>query len=281
MAVLKPVEVWGLCGEVGALREKANISKTLILSFLAGAFIALGGLLMITVIAGLPASFGTLSKFVGGALFPIGLILVIFFGADLFTGNCLYYVAGLAQGKMGVRGVLKSGLLSYVGNFLGAIFIGYLAVSSGILTSEPWLSCIKKIAFVKSNLDFTQAFWRGVGCNWLVCLACWLALASDQAAGKILGIWVSIMAFVTMGFEHCIANMFFIPAGLIVGADITWQHFLLNNLLPVTLGNIVGGCIFVGTAGALTHGEVHPYPSLAGILSYIPRIATTIFNIFK
>lgn len=278
MAVLKPVEVWDLCGEVGALREKANISKTLILSFLAGAFIALGGLLMITVIAGLPSSFGTFSKFIGGALFPIGLILVIFFGADLFTGNCLYYVAGLAQGKMRFRGVLKSGLLSYVGNFLGAIFIGYLATASGILTTEPWLSCIRKIAFVKSNLDFTQAFWRGVGCNWLVCLACWMALASDQMGGKILGIWVSIMAFVTMGFEHSIANMFFIPTGIIAGATITWQHFLLNNLLPVTLGNIVGGCFFVGTASALTHGGIHLYPSIVRILSHIPRIATTLFK---
>ncbi|SHE93043.1 formate/nitrite transporter [Desulfofundulus australicus DSM 11792] len=257
MAVLKPAEVLESCGNVGAMRARTGFLKTLMLAFLAGAYIAFGALLMVTVVAGLPQeSFGTLTKFIGGALFPIGLILVILGGADLFTGDVMYNTVGLLESKMSVNELWRNWFLAYAGNFLGAIFVVYLAMSSGFLSTEPWLSWIQKTAVTKTSLTFEQAFWRGVGCNWLVCLACWLAMASDHAAGKVLGIWLPIMAFVTMGFEHSIANMFFIPAGIWAGAPVTWNQFWLDNQLPVVLGNIVGGGLFVGAIYAFCYGNL-------------------------
>ncbi|SHJ75369.1 formate/nitrite transporter family protein [Desulfofundulus thermosubterraneus] len=257
MGVLKPAEILESCGNVGAMRARTAVPKTLMLAFLAGAYIAFGALLMVTVVAGLPQeSFGTLIKFIGGALFPIGLIMVILGGADLFTGDVMYNTVGLIQGKMGAGDLFRNWFLAYAGNFLGAVFVVYLAMASGFLSAEPWLGWIQKIAVTKTSLTFEQAFWRGVGCNWLVCMACWLAMASDHAAGKVLGIWVPIMAFVTMGFEHSIANMFFIPAGIWAGAPVTWIQFWINNQLPVTLGNIVGGGLFVGVIYAFCYGNL-------------------------
>jgi len=262
MAVLTSSELVDACTNIGSSRGKTGVLKTLMLAFLGGAFIGFGGLLMATVVAGLPKTIGTISKFVGGALFPVGLILVILGGADLFTGNWLYYVAGLTNRKLNTGSFVKSSVLSFVGNLLGAMFIAYIAIASGLLSVQPWLGWIQKLAVAKTQLPFAQAFWRGVGCNWLVCLACWMALASDQVTGKILGIWVSVMAFVTMGFEHSIANMFFIPAGMWLGAHVTWMQFWLNNELPVTLGNIVGGGLFVGLIFVLCHGDQGWIPRL-------------------
>jgi formate/nitrite transporter len=122
----------------------------------------------------------------------------------------------------------------------------FLATLSGLVTGEPYLSSVRAIAEGKVNMSWMAVFWRGVGCNWLVCLAVWLAVASDDITGKIWGIWFPIMAFVALGFEHSIANMFFIPTGIFNGANVTWGQFIFNNLIPATIGNIVGGAFFVG-----------------------------------
>ncbi len=270
MAVAKPMDILDACGEIGATRGKTEVVKTMLLSFLAGAYIALGGLLMASVVAGLPKSFGTMTKLVGGALFPVGLMLVVIGGADLFTGNCLYLLIGLVKGRLTPGNMCKSAVLSYLGNLLGSLFVAYLAIASGIFSTEPWMGWIQSLAVAKVQISFSQAFWRGIGCNWLVCMALWLALSSDQLSGKILGIWVSVMAFVTMGFEHSIANMFFIPAGIWVGAHVTWAQFWINNELPVTLGNIVGGGVFVGLIMALCHRKEALLPRL-----YLQNIRTS------
>ncbi|WP_347488904.1 formate/nitrite transporter family protein [Desulfoscipio sp. XC116] len=257
MSVAKPAQILEEAGNIGILRAQTPIAQTLSLSFLAGAYIAFGAMLMITVVAGLPPDiFGTLAKFIGGALFPIGLIMVIIGGADLFTGDILYGTVGAVQRKISVPSVAKNWLYSYVGNLFGALFIAYfMSVATGLFTVDPWLNWIQKTALAKTNLSFYEAFWRGVGCNWLVCLACWLAIASDNVIGKIAGIWFLIMAFVTMGFEHSIANMFFIPLGIFTGAPVSWTQFWLNNELPVTLGNIVGGSLFCGVAYLISYGK--------------------------
>lgn len=248
MAMLKPPQILEAVGDIGKQKANSGVIQTLFLAFLAGA-IAFGGMLMVTVVAGLPESFGTLAKFIGGALFPVGLIMIIIGGGDLFTGNCLYNTVAVAQRKITINQLLRSWVLSYAGNFMGAIFVlVFMGFATGLFTIDPWLSWMQNVAVAKTSHSFSEAFFLGIGCNWLVCLACWLAVASDNVLGKVVGIWFAIMAFVTMGFEHSIANMFFIPGGILAGAPVTWAQFWLANELPVTLGNIVGGALFCGMA---------------------------------
>jgi len=245
----KPSQILESVGNTGKSKANAGLVQTLFLAFLAGAYISFGAMLMVTVVAGLPENLGTLSKFIGGALFPVGLIMIVIGGGDLFTGNCLYNTVAVAQRKMTGSQLVRNWVLSFSGNFFGAIFVVvFMGFATGFLATEPWVNWLRDIAVTKTNLTFSEAFWRGVGCNWLVCLACWLAVASKNVFGKVMGIWFPIMAFVTMGFEHCIANMFFIPSGIIAGAPVSWAQFWLANQLPVTLGNIVGGALFCGIA---------------------------------
>jgi len=151
---------------------------------------------------------------------------------------------------------MRNWVFSYIGNFLGSLFVAFfLTYLTGLVAKEPWLSTTTGIAEVKVNQNFGQLFLKGIGCNWLVCLAVWMAVASDDIASKIWSVWFPIMAFVTLGFEHSIANMFFIPAGIFQGADVTWGQFFITNLIPVTLGNIVGGAFFVGVIYWFIYGR--------------------------
>ncbi|HPW17120.1 MAG TPA: formate/nitrite transporter family protein, partial [Candidatus Aminicenantes bacterium] len=131
---------------------------------------------------------------------------------------------------------------------------------TGLCAAEPYLGAVRAMAAEKAALSFGAAFWRGVGCNWLVCLAVWMAAAADDVAGKLLAVWFPIMAFVGLGFEHSVANMFFIPNGMLYGAGVSAGQFLLRNLLPVTLGNIVGGAFFVGFIHWWLHGRPSSKP---------------------
>jgi formate/nitrite transporter len=226
-----------------------SIDKLLILGFLAGAFIAFGGQLAVTVAAGnpWPAELPGLQKFVFGAVFPVGLMLVIIAGSELFTGNCMVPLISCLNKKAKWSGLLRNWVIVYIGNFLGALFFAYfLSYQTGLLTKEPWLTYIGNIATAKTTLTWSAAFWRAVGCNWLVGLAVWMAIGSEDIGGKIAAIWFPIMAFVAMGLEHSIANMYFIPAAIFISGNITWSAFITSNLIPVTLGNIVGGALFVG-----------------------------------
>lgn len=257
-----PADTAKACVGIAALKETAPLSNLLILSFLAGAYIAFGGLLAEVVTGGAVAG-GVpvgLNKLIFGAVFPVGLMLVVIAGSELFTGNCMYMPLGILQGEASIVGLLRNWIGSWVFNLVGALFVAYfLAVASGILAAPPWEAAAITIAKTKAlggasfvaagkttvSLTWTKAFWRAIGCNWLVCLAVYLAIASDDIIGKILGIWFPIFAFVAIGFEHSVANMFFIPVGIFLGGEITWTQFFVNNLIPVTLGNIIGGAIFV------------------------------------
>lgn len=270
MAFKTPAQIEEAMINGGKGKVNQTVLSTLILGFLAGAYIAFGGMLAIRATATMPAEvWGSLSKFIFGGVFPVGLLLVIVGGADLFTGNCVTVPAALYSGNIKVSGLAKSWILSYIGNFIGSVFVafflGYLTgllmepvKVDGVITAMPWAANAVKIANAKVALSFGEAFWRAVGCNWLVCLAVWLAASADDIIGKAIAIWFPIMAFVTIGFEHSIANMAFIPMGIFTGnsaayqalADApvlkaTWSNMFLNNLLPVTLGNIVGGALFV------------------------------------
>lgn len=240
------------------------LPKMILLGLLAGVYIGLGGFLMTVVISDLAAYWGFgMARLMGGSVFSLGLILVILVGAELFTGNNLM-VIGLLSGRITWGGMLKNWAVSFTTNFAGSLMLVAL-----IFLSQLWLlnnaeigATMVKIANAKVNLDFWTAFWRGVGCNFLVCVAIWLAVSGEDNISRILGIYFPITAFVALGFEHSIANMFLIPMGILAASQpsvtpligslnlshLNWTDFLVGNLLPVTLGNIVGGALLVGVA---------------------------------
>lgn len=254
--------------QIAARVEKVCISKStteplrvLVLAGLAGAFIAFGAALFTLVIhAGAGVDPGLL-RLVGGLAFCLGLVLVIVAGAELFTGNNLLVMA-FVDGKISLAQLLRNWGLVYLGNFGGALFIAALVWASGhwLIGDGAVGAKAVRIALAKVQLDPLQAVARGVLCNLLVCLAVWMCFAGRSVTDKVLAILFPITAFVALGFEHSVANMYFIPAGLFAAAEpsvisalggvdlapLTLQGFLLNNLLPVTLGNVIGGGLLVG-----------------------------------
>jgi len=228
-------------------QEKAGLSmvRMVLLGVLAGAYIGFGAQLSAIVAHDLPEYLGAgLSRFMAGSAFSLGLILVVLCGAELFTGNCLMLI-GLLAGRVRAVGLLRNWAVVYLANFAGALLLVGI-----IYFSRTWTLGVEnkviQIAIDKLALGFWEGFFRGIGCNWLVCLAIWLATAGKDSISKIAGIYFPIMAFVASGFEHSVANMYFIPMGLVLGGGPGWLRFLYGNLLPVTLGNIVGGALFVG-----------------------------------
>jgi len=247
--------------EASAVR-KANrdFISAFFLAVQAGSFIAFGAAFFTSSIQDSNLGVG-LTKLIGGMTFSLGLILVIIAGADLFTGDTLM-VMGCLSRKIKVRQMLRSWLFVFFGNLAGALAIVMLVHLSGHWTSGSGAVGAKalSIANAKVNLTFVQAFSSGMLCNVLVCLAIWLCHACRSVTDKILAILFPITAFVAMGFEHSVANMYFIPAGLLLktnpkivallnGADLsklTLSGFIFNNMVPVVIGNMVGGAVFVG-----------------------------------
>ncbi len=267
MKPLKPQEILEYTIDTGIAKANCSIKKLMILSIMAGAFIAFaaeGSNMAAFNLFADPNTYG-LGKTLAGVVFGTGLMLVVLCGGELFTGNTLI-LACLCDKKVSVSKMLRNWSIVYIGNLIGALFIAYLMVQSGLFSSGADLlgAVTLKIAAYKVNLTFLEAFYLGIMCNWLVCLAVWLSYGADTMAGKILAIFFPIWLFITSGFEHSVANMYYIPAGILIknselyvglaglGKDaltnLTWSGFALSNLLPVTLGNIVGGGVFVGIA---------------------------------
>lgn len=247
--ILTPREALAAMERSADAKLSNSAGKTLLLAFMAGAFIAMGGLLSTLVGFGFPAASSApgLQRLLSGAVFPLGLILVVFTGAELFTGNNATLVPGALARRYGWGAVVRNWMLVYVGNFAGALFFAaFLTVLPGVLSAEIWHEAACGIARAKVAMPWTSVFLRGIGANWLVCLAVWLGLCATDAPGRMLGLFLPVMGFVAMGYEHSIANMFFIPTGMMLGAEVSAAQFLLDNLLPATLGNIVGGGLFVG-----------------------------------
>ena len=270
--------------EGGIGRTRQSLLQTAALTFLAGAYIALGGFLAVRCGLALPWEvWGSMGKFIFAAVFPLGLMLVVVCGADLFTGNCMTLAAARLQKEISIKDSFLSGLFAWLGNFAGALFVAVCMVwATGLIfdkapavagmSSMPWADALVKLANAKTSLGFMEAFWRAVGCNWLVCLAVYAAYAAKEVAGKILALWFPTMAFVALGMEHCIANMFFIPAAILTGTDprysalveagqaapltASWSSFFVDNLIPVTLGNIAGGAILVALLYTFVHGKL-------------------------
>lgn len=244
---------------IGEQKIKAceDIPRLIILSILAGAYVSLGGILSVIVGYGFPewtAGNPALQKFLSGCVFPVGLIIIVILGAELFTGNNALLVPAFMHGRYSFRDVLKNWGIVYVGNFAGCLLFAYFLVYYvGLTSPEPWHSSIINAAEAKVSMPWLVVLVKGIGANWCVCLAIWLALAGHSLIEKMIGAWMPVMAFATLGYEHSIANMFFISTGMFEGAQVTIGQFLFNNLLPATLGNIIGGAIFVGCLHTRLH----------------------------
>jgi formate transporter len=252
--------------------EKARLSwdKALVAGFLAGAYIAFGAMVAIVTSAGLdPERWGGIQTFVAGSVFALGLILVVIAGSELLTGNMALVPLAAMRGRAKLSDIFHNFGFVLLGNLLGSLFVAYfLAVETGILTAELPLARLEGIATAKGieETDW-QIFLRAVGCNWLVCLAVWMAMAAEDIAGKVLAIFFPIMAFVAMGFDHVVANMFFIPAAIFADVpELTWGD-ALSNWIFAFLGNLVGAVIFVAGAYYYLYGrpaEQQPAAAEAG-----------------
>jgi formate/nitrite transporter len=247
-----------VAAETGAKKTHRTWDRVLVSAFLAGAYIAFGALVAITVSAGLdPEIWGTLPTLFTGMAFTLGLVLVLIAGSDLATGNMMLVPLSAMRGKITALDVAKNLTLVLVGNLVGALVVAFfLAVQTGVIgdagsDGSSGLAYERLVAIAEGKaVEHTawETFLRGVGCNWLVCLAVWMSLASTTVSGKILALFFPIMAFVAMGFDHVVANMFFIPAAIFAGVpSIGWDDALYNWMLAGA-GNLVGAVVFVSTS---------------------------------
>ncbi|HHX73794.1 MAG TPA: formate/nitrite transporter family protein [Firmicutes bacterium] len=230
--------------ENGHKKGTSPSGKLLLLGVLGGLFIGLGGhgnIVANSFMAGIDPG---LARLAGAAVFPVGLMLVILAGAELFTGNNLMTLA-VANHRISLPQLLRNWFVVYIGNFVGATLLALLLTKTNIYGSEAMLGKATAIASGKLGLTFYQAVISGIFCNILVVLACWMQAGAKDMAGKVFTIWFPVMLFVFSGFEHSIANMFFLPLAMFLGADITWSQIWAANLIPVTIGNILGGAVFI------------------------------------
>src|SRR3954454_17657536 len=257
MSAREPQEMAQAAVKTGVKKTARTWDRVLLSSFLAGAYIAFGGLVAISVSSGLdPARWGTLPTLFTGATFTVGLVLVIVAGSDLATGNMMLVPLSGMRGRIRGADVGRNLTLVVLGNLVGAAFVAYfLAVQTGVIghagaSGAGGLTYERLAAIAQGKVHETawQTFLRAVGCNWLVCLAVWMSLAARSVSGKIVAIFFPIMAFVAMGFDHVIANMFFLPAAIWAGVPhIGWSDALLNWLFG-GLGHLVGAVVFVATS---------------------------------
>lgn len=245
---LSPLEISREISSIGEKKAKETIFELFIFGVLAGMYVAFGAAVATAVLSGQTLDAG-LARFLAGSVFSVGLILVLILGSELFTGNILMTI-GLIYQKYSFTKVLRNWFVVYFGNFLGSLIIAWLVFNSGLLTHLGSLTSTGdvavRIAETKLGLSFTEALCRGILCNMLVCLAVIMCIASRTLAGKILGIYFPIMTFVASGYEHSVANMYFLPVGLMAKGEFSSGFLtIFNNLIPVTIGNIIGGLLIV------------------------------------
>lgn len=261
MNLFSPAEVARNYIATGKNKVNTPIGKMLLLAILAGAFIAVGGIASTTAAVSIPLA--SVSKLVSACIFPGGLTMVLLAGSELFTGNCLLTIP-LLEKEITISGMLKNWIVVYIGNLIGSIAIAAAVVFSHQISLFDHALAVSVIstAAAKCALPFSDALIKGILCNFLVCIAVWISFAAKDVAGKIIGLFFPIMMFVLCGFEHSVANMYYISAGLFAKAipayaqaagaaginmdSLTIAGFFGNNLLPVTIGNIIGGAVCVG-----------------------------------
>ncbi|MFL5307689.1 MAG: formate/nitrite transporter family protein [Polyangia bacterium] len=239
---------------IAAARTKANLLarsplQYLVLSALAGAYVGFGIILILSLGAPLAAVGSAAVKVVMGASFGVALALVIFAGSELFTGNNMVMTIGSLAGEVSWRKTLGVWAASWVGNLAGSLLLALVAVKTGLVGKAPFKDFLASAALAKMNAPFGELFYRGLLCNVLVCLAVWTALRTRDDMAKLAMIFWCLFAFIGAGFEHSVANMTLLGMSLLAphGAGLTWGGFI-HNLVPVTLGNIVGGAVVIGAS---------------------------------
>lgn len=246
-----PPEIANAYIEAGIKKVRLPLPKMFILGIYAGMYIASGGICSSVCSYRLT---GGDSRFYSGLVFPIGLMLCLCAGAELFTGNCLLVIPLFCR-KIFISEMLISWLIVYLGNFVGGFIMSLLIVYGHVthLFDYGLAQVLVTNAISKTTLSFGDAFVKGILCNFFVCLSVWLSFGAKDLFSKIAALWTPILLFIACGFEHCVANMFFIPAGLFASYEyhlprvkLNWGRYLYKNLIPVTLGNICGGAILVG-----------------------------------
>ena len=268
--MLKPNQLCDASINGGVTKSKLTLVQLIVLGLFAGAFIAFGA--VVGAVASHSITNVGVAKLVNGSVFPIGLILVVICGAELFTGNVLMVVPA-ADKKIKVSSILRNWVIVFLANLAGAIIIAFLVYSAGTLGLNDGKvgGSVIKVAATKAGLPFFNAFCSGILCNMLVCLAVWGAAAAKDVFGKALIIWFPIMTFVTCGFEHSVANMYYLFVGIFAKGNASYVQAsglaqkkldlvslsgAIHNLIPVTLGNIVGGALFIGLAYYLVYKHV-------------------------
>ncbi len=270
-----PVAIVAKAGDAGKYKVGLPAWNMFVRGWMAGAYIAIGGALATVCSTGVATFLGAgFAKLVLGAVFPVGLIIIVLTGAELFTGDAMLAPMAAFIHKISWASVINLWIWVYIGNLVGSIVYAYIMAygpltgwsAAGVGSVNAFGLSAVSIAIGKVSYVGMAATWscflKAIGCNWLVNLAVLLGICADDLIGKFFGIWFPIMAFVSTGFEHCVANMYFIPAGLMtapflsaeqiatIGADklasLTWVTLWTNNLIVVTIGNIVGGLFFVG-----------------------------------
>ena len=248
----KPAEIAALIETAGVAKAALPLHRVATLALLAGAFIGFGSAFWCIAMAGADPGFGP-QRVLGGVVFALGLILVVVGGAELFTGNALMVMAAVDR-RITLGALLRNWGIVWLGNLVGAVGLAVAFGMSGLLDG-PMGTVAAKAASVKAALPPVEAFVRGALCNALVCLAVWLSFAARTATDKILGVLWPVAAFVTLGLEHSVANMFLFPAGVWAGSEATTAG-VLGNLLWVSLGNVLGGAGGVALAYRYAYGSM-------------------------
>lgn len=262
MGFFSPAEVANNVIGIGKGKATNTVAKLFFLGILAGMFIAFAATGANT--ASCTIENASVAKLVGALIFPVGLAMVLIAGSELFTGNCLVIVSVLEK-EAKLSQMLKNWVVVYIGNFVGSMLVVLLVNFSGQLGLFDGALAVTtmKVAAGKAGLAFGKATLLGIGCNFLVCIAVWISFAAKSVGCKMLGLFMPIMLFVLSGFEHSVANMYYVPSGLVAKAinpdavamaaekgidltNLTWGNFFVNNLIPVTIGNIIGGMVLVG-----------------------------------
>ncbi|MBP2144673.1 formate/nitrite transporter [Methanofollis sp. W23] len=270
-----PVAIVAKAGDTGKYKVSLPAWNMILRGFMSGAYIAMGAGLATVCSTGLGATLGVgFAKFILGSVFPVGLIITILTGAELFTGDAMLAPMAAFIHKVSWASVINLWIWVYIGNLIGSVFYAFL-MAYGPLTSWTAAGVGSATAFGVTAVNIAAGkvaysggmaslslLLKAIGCNWLVNLAILLGICADDAIGKIVGIWFPIMAFVSSGFEHCVANMYFIPAGIMTAPylsaeqiatigiakvqGLNWVTMWTNNIILVTIGNIIGGLLFVG-----------------------------------
>ena len=251
---LPPKATFGAVLKASQMKANMKTDTLFVLGIAAGALIGFGALLMNNVGGSSPALMAAnpgACNFLKGAVgLPTGLFMVVITGAELFTGNVMVMLSGLLAKTVQTADLVRNWVVSYAGNLVGSLLLACIATVGQVPTAA-----ITKVAATKAALPFTVCVAKGIMCNWLVCLAVWGAMASNTVAGKAAAIFLPISAFIALGLEHSVANMFLLPCGKMMGADVTWKQIFANNILPVTIGNVLGAAVFVAGIHYFAYGR--------------------------